>query len=513
MKHIGRKGLAILAMLIMILITTRIPVYGAGANVTIAVSQSSLKIGDTVSVTVSIATDGAIGAYSMAVTYDPSVLEYTGGSGNGGGGTVMIAGYGDGSAARLSASLNFRAVGNGNSAIATSGGEVYDWNENVLAISHAGTTVTVSAPQSPGADAPGGNGTSATDTPLSGSGDNTLKSLEISPGMLTPAFQSGITSYSVELPEDTKEIVVSAVPNDSKAKVAVSHNNDLEPGMNKTYIVVTAENGTQRTYTLAVQCGEVEDASKVPPIAIDGKEYKVVSAEEIDTEQIPAGYTAGEEDYKGEKLPVFRSPNQLLLIVYLADEEENGQWFIYEKETESFTPYLEVLAAANRFVFRTPEEEQSVPSGFTVQEVEIKGQKIQGYVNPALPDFVLVYAMNINGEQGFYLYDTVEDTFQRYISMGESAFEEPVTTAAETEGGTESEAITDEVKLHNFRILLYGLCGLTIGLLGLVVGMQVYYKRREKERDGSVDTYMEEDLQLKTEEKRSDTQSEDTQAQ
>ena len=113
MKAIWKKiGISLMVAVVCIM-SLRTPVHAAGANVTIAVSNSSLKIGDTISVTVNIITEEAIGSYSMAVAYNSSVLEYTGGSGSGGGGTVMIAGYGDGSQTRLSATLNFKAIGNG----------------------------------------------------------------------------------------------------------------------------------------------------------------------------------------------------------------------------------------------------------------------------------------------------------------------------------------------------------------------------------------------------------------
>lgn len=492
MKQIWKKGIALLAVVLIIIFNVQIPVYAA-ANVSIAVSQSNLKIGDTVSVTVNISTDGAIGSYSMAVTYNPAVLEYTGGSGNGGGGTVTIAGYGDGSASRLSATLNFRAIGNGSSTIATSGGEVYGWDESTQSISHAGTTITVSAPQSSGngnTGNAGGNGNEGpTDSPLVGSGDNTLKSLEISPGTLSPAFQPSVTSYSVQLPEDTTSIVVSAVPNDSKATVSVSHNNDLEPGANTTYIVVTAENGTQRTYTLHVQCGEGEETPEAPPITINGKEYTVASENEIEADQIPAGFVIGEETYEGVTIPAYISPNQLLRIVYLLDEEGTGQWFIYEKETGSFTLYVEVQASVNRYVFLEPKNDISIPAGFEAAEVEIQGQKIQGYINPNLPDFLLVYAMNLNGEQGFYLYDMAESTFQRYI-IAEATTEEITTTEVTT---TETVLVDDEMKVRNFRILLYVLSGVSIGLLCLNIGMFVYDKKRNRENHTTVEDYTDED--------------------
>ena len=309
----------------------------AEAKVSIALSQTNLRIGDSVSVTVRISTDGLIGSYSMAVTYNSGVLEYTGGSGNGGGGTVLISGFASGTENSLSATLNFKAIANGSCTISTSGGSVYNWAEEAQTISYAGATVTVAAPQAPASTENGGNSGDGTTEALKGSGDNSLKSLEISPGTLTPAFQPGTTAYSVTLPEDTTSIVVSAVPNDAKATVAVSHNNDLEPGENKKYIVVTAENGTQKTYVLNITCGEAKeepDEAEAQTVTINGVEYAIASAKQLETVEAPEGFTAGETDYKGIKVPVYRSPNQKLQLMYLLDAGEQGKWYIYTENPE-----------------------------------------------------------------------------------------------------------------------------------------------------------------------------------
>ncbi|MCM1496379.1 MAG: cadherin-like beta sandwich domain-containing protein [Bacteroides sp.] len=474
MNQTRRKWGIIILIVMLCIVNFKTSVYAAGASVTIAVSQSSLKIGDTLSVTVSIASEGAIGSYSLPVSYNSSVLEYTGGSGNGGGGTVMIAGYGDGSQTRLSATLNFKAIGNGTATIATSGGEAYGWDESVLTISHAGTNVTVAAPQ-----ASGEGNTGAEHPSLSGSDDNYLKSLEISPGVLNPSFQSGTTSYTVELPKDTKAIVVSAAANDSKATVSVTHHNDLEPGANKTYVVVTAENGTQRTYVLNVNCGEVTEENKIPPVIIQDMEYTFATAERLEEAAVPEGFEASEGEYEGMSVTTYLSPNRQLHIVYLLNEEGEGQWFIYNQEKKTFLPYIEYRAEANRFIIMAPPEDVDIPSGYAPVETELQGQKLTAYRTEGNPEFLLIYAMNLNGEAGFYLYDTVEGTYQRYRKQ-EAAIQESEQTEPEELESTESEAslVTENEKLHNLRIVLYLLSGISIVLLGLMIAMTVILKKK-----------------------------------
>lgn len=469
-------------------------VYAGSATVSVSASASSVTTGSTVTVTVGISADEPVG-YGVAISYDASILEYQGGGDNGGGGTVTILNEGDGSSSSFSRTLTFKAVGNGSTTVSTSAfaGGLFGYNTGDMAVTYGSASITVSAPQQStegngggsGNGNGGGEGNGNTSAPPSGSGDNLLKSLEISPGTLSPAFQSSVTSYTVQLPEDTKSIVVSAVPNDSKAKVTVSHNNDLEPGANKTYIVVTAENGTQRTYVLNINCGEVPDEDEegdIPSVQINGTAYTFATEEQLAEAESPEGFEAGEEEYEGKKITVYTSPNRLLQIVYLMDGEGNGQWFVYKKDQKSFLPYKEYQAAANRYIILEPEEGVAIPTGYTAVELEIQGQKVTAYAKNEQTEIVLIYAMKPDGEPAFYLYDSIDDTFMRYIEP-EDTVQEPVTI----EEATEAPVVTENEKLQNFRILLYILCGLSLILAGMLAGVIVYFKKTVKQAEAGSD--------------------------
>ncbi len=80
------------------------------------------------------------------------------------------------------------------------------------------------------------------------SSDNTLKELKLNNGTIN--FKSGTTSYNVTVDGATTEI--SAVANDNKAKVSGTGTKNLNYGVNTFKIVVTAENGSTKTYTLNI---------------------------------------------------------------------------------------------------------------------------------------------------------------------------------------------------------------------------------------------------------------------
>lgn len=92
-------------------------------------------------------------------------------------------------------------------------------------------------------------------------GNNTLRSLTLSPGTLSPAFSAGTRDYTVNVATDVDGVTVSAtksdpnavisgdVPNEGRATITLNG-----PGTTKVIsILVTAPNGTSQTYTITVK--------------------------------------------------------------------------------------------------------------------------------------------------------------------------------------------------------------------------------------------------------------------
>ena len=109
------------------------------------------------------------------------------------------------------------------------------------------------------------SGTGTTGTP---STDATLSSLALSNGTLAPAFTSAETSYSADVAADVTQTTVTATASDTNAGVAYLDGNDaalpdaepntpghqvtLTEGANVIKVQVTAEDGSEQTYTVTV---------------------------------------------------------------------------------------------------------------------------------------------------------------------------------------------------------------------------------------------------------------------
>lgn len=118
--------------------------------------------------------------------------------------------------------------------------------------------------------------------------DKALKSLTIEgvEGVeLTPTFNPEVTEYSVIVGKDVEKVNVKAEANDQKSKVEITNVEKIEEGDNLIKIVVTAEDGTARTYSINVKKQEekviglsslkVQGYTIEPKFSADVYEYKL----------------------------------------------------------------------------------------------------------------------------------------------------------------------------------------------------------------------------------------------
>lgn len=87
---------------------------------------------------------------------------------------------------------------------------------------------------------------------MSANTDASLKSLEVFPETLSPAFSKSFFSYEMSVDGDRNSIILSAVPEDSKSTVEITGNENLKRGENKVVIVVTSVSGVTKEYVINV---------------------------------------------------------------------------------------------------------------------------------------------------------------------------------------------------------------------------------------------------------------------
>ena len=94
------------------------------------------------------------------------------------------------------------------------------------------------------------NGNSPSSTIKVQSSVNTLSALSISGGTLSPTFNSSTLSYSATI--NDASVTISATSTDSNSKISGTGKKSLNYGKNTFSVVVTAEDGSKKTYTLNI---------------------------------------------------------------------------------------------------------------------------------------------------------------------------------------------------------------------------------------------------------------------
>ncbi len=402
-----KKIIMILSMLTIFMINP-LQAHAATASIALASTASSVVVGNNASVKVTLNSSEVIGAAQFNVSYDTSKLDFisvdgAGAGATGGSGIVSFAVVYDNTAKKtMTFTINFKtkAVGSTAVTINTSGVVFADENFNEITPTLTNTNINVVA-------AP------------TASTNNNLKSLTISPGSISPAFNKNTTSYTASVNYDVNALVVSAVAEDSKAKVAVSGHNALKEGKNTITIVVTAESGAKKTYTLVVTKAVNPNPPIVEPeptdvtVTINDSLYTVVvNANEI---VAPKGYSFSTVVINDQEVLSLKNDLSEVMLVYLKDEQGSKSFYIYDQVNVTFNQILFVSNTTNQYLIITPNIDK-VPKGYKEASITINDTDVTVYRANDDDEMVLVYALNPSGEEGIYQYDIVENTYQRYIA-------------------------------------------------------------------------------------------------
>lgn len=130
------------------------------------------------------------------------------------------------------------------------------------------------------------SGNKTTSNSKTKSSDNDLESLTINNAKISPAFQKSITTYNVTVPNEVSKLVIDYKKSDEKATVSIVGNENLSVGNNVVKIIVTAEDGSKKTYVLNVlktkdnsnnklRSLKVKESNLYPKFNSDVNEYSI----------------------------------------------------------------------------------------------------------------------------------------------------------------------------------------------------------------------------------------------
>ena len=388
-----------------------VPAYYAKADeqVSVSISSASGTVGSEVTVTVTISADKDIDGATINVSYDNSIIRPVDKANSG---VVMFSALEMTSDSTVSISQKFEIIAAGTTTLSVAGD---------AKISVNGEPATVSSSSS---------GKVTGRAPASYSSDNTLKSLQISPGTLTPAFSPDRTTYNATVDADVTELVVSAAANDNAAKISISGRR-MDPGSNTTTITVTAEDGSVKKYiiyTTRLEDGQeatTEAESKTEEVTetstqtvnddgtvtIDGKKYSVVK--DYSGITIPDGYQEIDYDYNGQKINAVKGIKTGLILMYLESEDGKGGFYIYDETAKTFSPYNTVAEPEITYVVLPITNSLEKPAGYALTKFTMNGKEVQVLMD-ADRQYCLFYGVSSLGEKGWFRYRVSDGTIQAY---------------------------------------------------------------------------------------------------
>ena len=364
------------------------------ASISVTAGQSSVKVGNTVAFTITVPPNTQAWTYQVAwsdnLTYVSGDTEPMGFEGN-----------------STRNQLIFKANGEGTGKVWIAGGS-YSIDRQPYDASGSATVSIVSASQpSQGYD----HGDFDDDPPTpSKSSNNALASLTVSAGELAPAFDPTITDYTLSLPLRTNKITFTATPSDSKATVQGDGEVALRGGENKVAVVVTAEDGSAKTYNITVK------VAREPTVffSLNGESLGVM--QDTDGVTPPAGFSPTTVPYSGEELPAWTNAAGQMLLYLVNQDTLAAGFYLYDEAEGVQSPYLPIVCGATTYVYTgVPAEKESIP-GLTLCDVEAFGHILKGwkYRDASLQDFCVLYLMDAGGNYGCHTYDSQSGTLQRF---------------------------------------------------------------------------------------------------
>lgn len=239
------KRLISLAAAILLCVTLfAVTASAVSANATLT-GPGTVRAGDTITLTLNLNGSGLYSA-SGALSYNSSQLTLV----------STAQKIGNGWAVEFNGN-NFVAIDNNLENPIESNTALFTVTFKVNSSVAVGTKITVSytdvTATDGNADANVGTVSYSATVAAPASKDNSLKSLSVSNATISPAFNTNTTSYTAEVPFDVSKLNVSAAANDGKAKVSINSPNLKPGGTTNVTVTVTAENGSTKTYTIAVK--------------------------------------------------------------------------------------------------------------------------------------------------------------------------------------------------------------------------------------------------------------------
>jgi hypothetical protein len=349
-----RRARRIFAFAFTLILALAVPSVAFATDINVTADSTSVKAGDTVTLTVIVSAENIAVASGM-FTYDPSLLTYVSSDGGASDGYINIVSAQKGGASSLSAVIKFVAKSAGDAVVSVSMDNVLSYDEQKQGNAEAGVSIAIAA-----SDAP---------QPTEGDGESI-------------------------------------------------------PAVNLAQTGVAAENVT-------------------------GAAAQMYVWRDLSSLTLPSGFADRQVTYAGEYVGGAGIPDRDdMILLYLSEAAgENAGYYMYNEQKNKLDPYITISSVLKNYTIIWPDESVAAPAGFDAATLEWDEKQLPAWKAPGTDESVyLVYARNSKGETGFYLFNTDDESVQRYAVLPEpgaavtaKTTEAPTAEPAANEPGEEKE--------------------------------------------------------------------------
>ncbi len=396
-----KRKIFVLITILTIIVSTIKPIKAATGTVSAYLSSDSVILSNRVTLTIKLSCDAGVGGGKIIFSYDKQYLDYVSANLNGRGhieGNLIVVEPSSDKTVTFTITFSTKKIGSTNIQVNTSQFASYDppqyvggYNENIV------KTLQIKAQTT--------NNTTTT-TPLSS--DASLASLQIENIDFEQPFSSDVYEYTAYAPINTETIKVLAKASSSKATINKINENVTE-GWNEISVVCVAQDKTTRTYKIKLYVEEK------PKIVYEDKNLGVVV--NLDKVNDPEGFERKEIVVKENIIIIFNKVN--LNLIYLADSENNKDFYLYDVENDVVGNKFEPLEIDGKQYLINEidyEKYKDLEKYYKPIKVNIDGKQFDGWMSLAenMHNYRLVYLKDLDGNDGLYSYEMSEKTLQKF---------------------------------------------------------------------------------------------------
>ena len=225
--------------------------------------------------------------------------------------------------------------------------------------------------------------------------------------------------------------------------------------------------------TSAASAGDVD-------VEVNGQSYKLT--DNFADADIPAGYSRTQVPLDGSDRQMVVNESGTIYLGYLMDSNNLGDFFIYNQEDATFAPYEEVsISDTTSIVILSDTSKVNLPKTYKEAKLTLNDKEFPVWQDTEHDGYYVLYAMNNNGETGYYQYDTAENTYQRFEA---SAADDSEDKADNSLMGKIRKFLDKHLQL---LVLVVGLGGILILIILIVLAVKL--RNRNLELDDLYDEY------------------------